>query len=96
MRYFAKVEDDNLVSQVIVIADDVASPEEFIAELGIGGKWIESFVEGGSRVNMASAGYTYDAERDMFVQNKPEGVANVAFDEALGRWIPELSEEVNG
>jgi hypothetical protein len=98
MRYFAKVENDNLVSQVIVIADDVEAPQRFIADLGLEGTWVESFVDGGSRVNMASVGYSYDAERDMFVQNKPEGVDHISFtlDEALGRWIPELSEEVNG
>jgi hypothetical protein len=98
MRYFAKIENDSLVSQVIVIADDVESPEDFIAELGIDGKWIESFEDGGARVNMAAVGYTYDANRDMFIQNKPEGIDHIDFilDEALGRWIPELSEEVNG
>jgi hypothetical protein len=96
MRYFAKIENDNLVSQVILIADDVESPTEFIAGLGIEGRWIESFEDGGARVNMAAVGFTYDAERDMFIQNRPEGVANATFDETLGRWIPEISEEANG
>ena len=85
MRYFAKIENDNLVSQVIVLDDTVKKPEQFIKDLGLEGPWMETFEDGGKRVNFASVGYTYDKVRDMFIQNKPEH-GDVVFDEQLGRW----------
>jgi hypothetical protein len=97
MRYFAKVENNNLVSQVIVIANDVDNPIDFIAELGIDGTWIESFMDGGSRLNMASVGYSYDPQRDVFIQNKPDldKASDFILDEESGRWVPPLQRPDN-
>lgn len=91
MRYFAKIETDNVVSQIITLDDAVENPQDFIASLGIEGTWLESFEDGGERVNMASVGGTYDPVRNMFIQSQPEGdfEINLVFDEETGRWNPE-------
>ena len=93
MRYFAKIETNNVVSQIITLDDSVEDPQAFIASLGLDGTWLESFEDGGERVNMASVGGTYDPVRKMFIQSKPEGdfEINLVFDEETGRWNPEVT-----
>lgn len=75
MSYFAKVNDDNIVEQVIV-----AESAEW-CETNIGGTWLQTsyntvggvHVAGGTplRKNYAGIGYTYDSERDAFIAPNP-------------------------
>jgi hypothetical protein len=61
----------------------------------LGGNWIQtSYNTFGNqhrtgktpfRKNYAGVGFVYDAQRDAFIQPKPEG--NVAFDEATCLWV---------
>ena len=61
--YFAQIDDANIVTQVIV------ADQSFVDS--IGGKWIETFMEGGSRKNYAGIGYTYDEAKDAFIAPQP-------------------------
>lgn len=62
MSYFAKIEDNNLVSKVIV------ANQEFIDTLD--GTWIETS-ENGPIKNFGNIGYTYDLVRNAFISPKP-------------------------
>jgi hypothetical protein len=70
MAYFAQV-NDNIVLEVIVIANDdcdnLPFPESepvgqaFIASLGIQGEWLQTSYNGNFRGVYAGIGYTFDA-----------------------------------
>lgn len=76
MAHFAKVEN-GLVTQVIVVNNETlgnlefpdSEPvgQEFIASLGLDGKWKQTSYNGNFRGVYAGAGDTYDFELDVFV-----------------------------
>jgi hypothetical protein len=77
MAHFAKVNDQNLVLEVIVISDDVApdpAPDNeslgqaFIADvLGLAGEWKQTSYNGNIRGMYPGVGDTYDPDLDEFV-----------------------------
>jgi len=77
MAHFARLDDQNVVRQVIVISNDDAPdpyPESeplgqtFIADvLGLTGTWLQTSYNGNFRGAYAGAGYTYDPDLDEFV-----------------------------
>jgi hypothetical protein len=87
MAHFAKLNENNIVEEVIVVHNDCAPDEktgqEFIASLGFEGVWkqtsyntIGGVHQTGStpfRKNYAGEGYTYDETRDAFIPKKPDG-----------------------
>jgi len=76
MAHFARI-DNNMVTEVIVISNDVApdpAPDNeqqgqaFIADvLGLAGEWKQTSYNGNFRGMYAGPGYTYDADLDEFV-----------------------------
>lgn len=76
MAHFAKVEN-NLVGQVIVVANSDCGGGEFpesehigqafIASLGLEGTWLQTSYNGNFRGTYAGIGFTYDEESDTFV-----------------------------
>jgi len=86
MAHFAKINDSNIVEQVIVVSNDVATSESagitFINNLyGTSDTWKQTSYNtygnvhslGGTafRGNYAGNGYTYDASNDVFIAPKP-------------------------
>lgn len=84
MAHFARIDDDNVVQQVIVISNDVcgeptlgypdtcAAGRAFIANtLKLDGTWKQTSYSGSIRKNYAGIGFTYDAARDAFIPPKP-------------------------
>ena len=80
MAHFAKLDENNVVTQVIVVANkDTADAEgvekEHIGaafcERLLGGVWKQTSYNGNIRKNYAGIGYTYDASRDAFIPPKP-------------------------
>lgn len=84
MSYFAQLNDNNIVEQVISISNDVLNEPEFsfpetevlgrafISQtLGLPGKWKQTSFNASFRKNYAGIGYTYDEQRDAFVPPKP-------------------------
>jgi len=77
MAHFAQLNDDNIVQQVIVIANELVSdpaPDneqsgiDFIANtLKLGGVWKQTSYNNNFRGTYAGIGYTYDAVNDVFV-----------------------------
>ena len=86
MAHFAKINDSNIVTQVIVVSNDVATSESagvtFINTLyGTSDTWKQTSYNtqenehslGGTpfRKNYAGIGYTYDASNDAFIAPQP-------------------------
>jgi len=76
MAHFAEIQN-GIVSQVIVVSNDVcaggdfpeseAAGQAFIASIGLSGEWRQTSYNGNFRSKYAGIGYTYDAENDVFV-----------------------------
>lgn len=111
MAHFAELDDDNIVTQVIVISNDDILDENGVEreEIGIelckkivqnpNSKWKQTSYNFKFRKNFASKGYKYDEERDAFI---PEPLWNyLLLDEATCTWRPPIpkpnltTEEVN-
>lgn len=83
MAHFAQIDENNIVTQVLVVSDqDASNGQDFLANtLGLGGTWIQTsyntsggvHLNGGTplRKNYAGVGYTYDSVRDAFIPPKP-------------------------
>jgi len=77
MSHFAQIDENNIVTQVIVIEQDVVDTGLF----GDPASWIQTsyntsggvHTQGGTplRKNYAGIGYTYDSTRDAFIPPKP-------------------------
>ena len=80
MAHFAQIDGNNVVTQVIVVANkDTADAngveKEYIGaafcENLLGGTWKQTSYNGNIRKNYAGIGYTYNADIDAFVPPKP-------------------------
>jgi hypothetical protein len=80
MAHFAQLNEENLVTQVIVVANqDTADQDgveneaigiEFCTNL-LGGTWKQTSYNGNIRKNYAGIGYKYDAALDAFIPPQP-------------------------
>ena len=80
MAHYAQIDENNIVTQVIVIdnkdtADANGVEKEYIGaafcERLFGGIWKQTSYNGNIRKNYAGIGYTYNADIDAFVPPKP-------------------------
>ena len=80
MAHFAKIDENNIVTQVVVVdnkdtADAFGVEKEHIGaahlEKILGGTWKQTSYNGNMRKNYAGIGYTYRSDIDAFVPPKP-------------------------
>jgi hypothetical protein len=80
MAHYAQIDENNIVTQVIVIdnkdtADANGVEKEYIGaafcERLFGGTWKQTSYNGNIRKNYAGIGYTYQSDIDAFVAPKP-------------------------
>ena len=80
MAHFAQLDENNVVTQVIVAGNQDTSDasgveKEYIGaafcEKLFGGTWKQTSYNGNIRKNYAGIGYTYNADIDAFVPPKP-------------------------
>lgn len=83
MAYFAKIDSNNIVTQVVAVSDEQEHRgQEFLNnDLNLSGTWIQTSYNTFAgkhkqgkpplRKNYASIGYTYDSQRDAFIPPKP-------------------------
>ena len=66
MSHFAKIDNNNIVEQVIVAEQD------FINSGAVGDSflWVQTSYNGNFRKNYAATGFTYDKTRDAFIPPK--------------------------
>ena len=77
MAHFAQVNEQNVITQVIVVSntdchggefpDSEPYGQAFIASLGLTGMWLQTSYHGNFRGTYAGVGYTYDPDLDEFV-----------------------------
>jgi hypothetical protein len=112
MAYFAQLNEENLVTQVIGVANQEILNEQgqeseqkgidFCTNL-LGGTWKQTSYNtqagqhalGGTpfRKNYAGIGYTYDLQRDAFIEPKP--YASWVLDETTCRWKAPVEKPVD-
>jgi hypothetical protein len=89
MAHYAFLDNDNIVTEVIVGIDETELIEGLDPET-----WYGNFrgqvskrtsYNGKIRKNYAGIGFTYDADRDAFIAPEPDNATG--FDEATCQWI---------
>jgi hypothetical protein len=93
MAHYAFLDENNIVTEVIVGIDETETIEGLDTET-----WYGNFrgqvckrtsYNGNIRFNYAGIGFTYDSVRDAFIAPEPEG--NLGLDESNCQWImPEV------
>lgn len=83
MAHFARVDENNTVKEIIVIANDAilddngdeseALGQALIESIGLTGTWLQCSYNGTLRGRFPGSGYTYDVELDEFLPPKPVG-----------------------
>ena len=93
MAHFAKLDENNVVTEVHVVADRDTSDangveKEYIGQAFLeklfGGTWKQTSYNGNIRKNYAGIGYTYNADIDAFVPPKP--FASWLLNETTAQW----------
>jgi hypothetical protein len=94
MAHYAFLDNDNIVTEVIVGIDETELIEGLDPET-----WYSSFrgqackrtsYNGNIRKNYAGIGYTYDADRDAFIAPEPDNA--IGFDEETCQWIVSVKD----
>lgn len=92
MAHFAQLDESNVVTQVIVIANEDCGGGEFpssevlgqafISSLGLGENWKQTSYNNNFRKRYAAIGYIYDETNDVFLSPKPfnSWILNVEFE----------------
>ena len=90
MAHYAKIDDNNIVTQVNVVDEEFfeANPERYE------GRWIQTSYNNNIRKNYAGIGYTYDEERDAFIAPKPFN--SWSLNEDTCRWEAPIPYPTNG
>jgi len=110
MAHFAQLDENNIVTQVIVVSNEDIKDMNGIEseEIGIGfckkvlgsnTNWKQTSYNGNFRVRYAGIGFSYNEELDAFVPPKPYdswilNVDTVSWESPIGL-SPELTEEQN-
>jgi hypothetical protein len=75
MALFSEIGPNNVVLRVVVIEDSNAKTQQeginWCKEFFNGGEWVETWVDGGTRINYGSEGYVYDPINDWFLPPQP-------------------------
>ena len=95
MAHFAKIGLNNIVTEVLVVANretmDAQGNEqesigaEFLKTLTGHETWIQTSYNGNIRKNFAGVGYTYDSQRDAFIA--PQPYPSWTLNEETCQWI---------
>lgn len=104
MAHFAKLDENNIVEEVIVISNDSIIDEsknesetkgiEFCRSLyGEETNWVQTSYNGTFRKNFAGVGYTYDIVRDAFIPPRPYN--SWKLNEETCNWYPPVPEPLD-
>ena len=89
MSHFAKIDNNNIVTEVI------KSEFNFIGSGSVGDvfEWIQTSYNGNFRKNFAGVGYTYDKTLDAFIEPKP--YLSWILDESTCKYVPPIPSPSN-
>ncbi len=106
MAHFAKLDDNNMVLEVIVVDDADAAGgvypasdpagKSFLKRLTGHSNWKQTSYNRNFRVNFAAIGGTYDADRDAFIQPKLDNTSWVLDEETLSWKRPVERPDITG
>ena len=102
MAHFAQLNEQNIVTQVIVVAneelllDGIESEEKGVAfcQSLFGGTWKQTSYNGNIRKNYAGIGDNYDSDRDAFIALQPYPSWTLV--EETCRWVSPVSYPTDG
>lgn len=97
MAYFAKIDENSIVTQVIFVDNENAPDEEIGANYCnsvIPGNWIKTSYNSRIRKNYAGVGYFYNKELDAFIPPKP--FESWSLDEDRCVWISPIEKPTTG
>ena len=109
MAHFAKINSDNIVTEVIVVNNDVIKDSNgneleslgvaFCTQIYGAGIYKQTSYNSNIRKNMATIGSTYDSTRNAFI--RPKRYPSWVLDELTCRWKPPIdhppdSEAIGG
>ena len=80
MSHFAKINENNIVTEVIVAEQDFINS----GAVGDSFKWVQTSYNSNFRKNYAGIGFTYDVVRNAFIA--PQPFASWTLDESTCRW----------
>lgn len=91
MAHFAEVNEDNIVTRVLVTDNNDPAGDEGYSWLvnNLGGRWVQTSYNGNIRKQFAGIGYTYNEEADVFVM--PQPFASWSLDENFD-WQPPVAQ----
>lgn len=107
MAHFAKLDENNVVIQVLVVNNDVIQdlpfPEsepigvEFCQLLfGSDTRWVQTSYNGSFRKRYAGISCIYDADLDAFIPPKPEENPSWVIDPEKAEWVPPVPKPTDG
>jgi len=96
MAHFAQIDENNIVTQVLVVPDNAEDRgQDYLAnDLGLGGTWVQTSYNARIRKNYAGVGFTYDTNRDAFIAPKPYD--SWVLDEDTCRWEAPVAYPTDG
>ena len=71
MAHFAEINEDNIVLRVVVVSNDLEETGEQWCSDNLTGTWKQTSYNNNIRKQFAGIGYTYDADKDIFIQPQP-------------------------
>ena len=97
MAHFAEIDENNIVTRVIVINSNVLMDDDGVeneqkgidfckALYGENTKWVQTSYNNNIRKIFAGVGFTYDPQNDWFMAPKPFDF--YVFDETRWNWFP--------
>jgi hypothetical protein len=103
MAHFAQLDDTtNRILQVIVVNNAVLLDDDGVEQESLGktfceetfgGRWVQTSYNGSFRVNFATIGGEYDAQRDVFIPPMPNDGESYYLDTSTWQWVLVEGEE---
>ena len=101
MAHFAQLDDNNIVTQVIVVSDDDTSDANGVETesigvafcqklLGASTNWKQTSYNGSMRVRYAGIGYSYNESLDAFIP--PQPFPSYTLNNTTKSWDPPITE----
>jgi hypothetical protein len=94
MAHFAELDENNIVTRVLVTDNDAPNEGyDWLVE-NLGGTWVKTSYNANIRKNYAGIGYSYDEELDAFIPPKP--FASWLLDEESCLWVAPVAYPTDG
>lgn len=94
MSHFAKLDENNIVTNVVVGNNSLPNEGYDWIVSRIGGRWIQTSYNGNFRKRFAGIGYYYDEELDAFIMPKP--YESWVLNQETADWEPPVAKPEDG